>query len=86
MDFPGFDFDSSQDVLKQVQGLPVAGESNVCTGKLNNKTSASIDLSTSGISPVVASIYGLDGIVRRAASLQLTADATLAKHAQEVAA
>jgi NADH-quinone oxidoreductase subunit G len=86
MDLPGFNFDSSQDVLKQVQGLPVAGESNVCAGKLNNKTSASIDVSTSGISPVVASIYGLDGTVRRAASLQLTADARLAKHAQEVAA
>jgi NADH-quinone oxidoreductase subunit G len=86
MDLPGFDFDSSQAVLKQVQGLPVAGESNVCAGKLNNKTSASIDVSTSGISPVVASIYGLDGTVRRAASLQLTADARLAKHAQEVAA
>ena len=86
MDLPGFDFDSSQDVLKQVQGLPVAGESHVCAGKLSNKTSAPIDLSTSGISPVVASIYGLDGTVRRAASLQLTADARLAKHAQEVAA
>ncbi|MDP1999473.1 MAG: NADH-quinone oxidoreductase subunit NuoG [Rhodoferax sp.] len=86
MDLPGFDFDSSQDVLKLVQGLPVPGESNVCAGKLSNKTSASIDLSTSGISPVVASIYGLDGTVRRAASLQLTADAGLAKHAQEVAA
>ena len=86
LDLPGFDFDSSQDVLKQVQGLPVAGESNVCAGKLSNKTSASIDLSTSGISPVVASIYGLDGTVRRAASLQLTADARLTKHAQEVAA
>jgi len=86
LDLPGFDFDSSQDVLKQVQGLPVAGEPNVCAGKLSNKTSASIDLSTSGISPVVASIYGLDGTVRRAASLQLTADARLTKHAQEVAA
>jgi NADH-quinone oxidoreductase subunit G len=86
MDLPGFDFDSSQDVLKQVKGLPVAGELNVCAGKLSNKTSASIDLSTSGISPVVASIYGLDGTVRRAASLQLTADAKLAKHAQEAAA
>ena len=86
LDLPGFDFDSSQDVLKQVQGLPVAGEPNVCAGKLSNKTSASIDLSTSGISPVVASIYGLDGTVRRSASLQLTADARLTKHAQEVAA
>jgi NADH-quinone oxidoreductase subunit G len=86
MDLSGFDFDSSQDVLKQVQGLPLTGETQVCAGKLSNKTSAMIDLTASGVSPVVASIYGLDGTVRRAASLQLTADARLEKNAQEVVA
>ena len=86
LDLPGFDFDSSQDVLKQVHGLPVAEEVHVCAGKLSNKTSATIDLSAAEIVPVVASIYGLDGTVRRAASLQLTADARLANNAQGVAA
>ena len=86
LDLPGFDFDSSQDVLKQVHGLPVAEEAHVCAGKLSNKTSATIDLSATGMVPVVASIYGLDGTVRRAASLQLTADARLANGAQGVAA
>ena len=86
LDLPGFDFDSSQDVLKQVHGLPVAEEIHVCAGKLSNKTSATIDLSAAEIVPVVASIYGLDGTVRRAASLQLTADARLANNAQGVAA
>ena len=86
LELPGFDFDSSQDVLKQVHGLPAAEEAHVCAGKLSNKTSATIDLSAAGIAPVVASIYGLDGTVRRAASLQLTADARLANSAQEVAA
>jgi NADH-quinone oxidoreductase subunit G len=37
---------------------------------------------TSG-TPCVASIYQLDGLVRRAPSLQLTADARAAQRAQE---
>ena len=86
LDLPGFDFDSSQDVLKQVHGLIGVDEAHVCEGKLSNKTSAAIDLSAAGIVPVVASIYGLDGTVRRAASLQLTADARLANSAQGEAA
>ena len=86
LDLPGFDFDSSQDVLKQVHGVTGIEEAHVCKGKLSNKTSAAIDLSAAGIVPVVASIYGLDGTVRRAASLQLTADARLANSAQGEAA
>ena len=86
LDLPGFDFDSSQDVLKQVYGVTGIEEAHVCKGKLSNKTSAAIDLSAAGIVPVVASIYGLDGTVRRAASLQLTADARLANSAQGEAA
>ena len=74
---PGFDFDSSQDVLAQV---PVSAQ------RLSNLTQAVIDLTPAGVAPVVARIYALDPIVRRAASLQLTADGRHADMAREVAA
>ena len=70
---PGFDFESSQDVLKQVQGI--AGD-QVVADKLSNFTGAAIVLSSANqVAPAVASIYQLDSLVRRATSLQLTADA-----------
>jgi NADH-quinone oxidoreductase subunit G len=72
---PGFDFESSEAVLKQIGGLPSAGETHLSAQLLNNATQAVPDLSFAGSPPVVASIYALDGLVRRAASLQLTADA-----------
>ena len=43
--------------------------------KLSNATQAAINLAAPAAEPVVASIYQLDGLVRRAPSLQLTADA-----------
>ena len=70
---PGFDFESSQDVLKQVQGI--AGD-QVAADKLSNFTGAAVVLSSANhAAPAVAGIYQLDGLVRRATSLQLTADA-----------
>jgi len=75
LDLPGFDFESSEDVLKQIDGLPSADETHVSAQRLNNATSAAVDLTPAESAPVVASIYALDGLVRRAASLQLTADA-----------
>ncbi len=69
---PGFDFDSSQDVLKQIAG---SDASHVPADRLGNECHAAITSSASSLSPVVASIYQLDGLVRRATSLQLTADA-----------
>jgi NADH-quinone oxidoreductase subunit G len=72
---PGFDFESSEAVLKQIGGLPSAGETHLSAQLLNNGTQAVPDLSFAGSPPVVASIYALDGLVRRAASLQLTTDA-----------
>ena len=83
---PGFDFESSQEVLKRVSGLPPAGESQVAGGFLDNTTQAVVDLTPVAAAPVVASIYALDGLVRRAASLQLTADAKRNTVAQEVSA
>ena len=70
-----FDYESSQDVLmamhKDNGGIPEF----VPSGRLGNSSSAVVDLTASGTDPVVASIYQLDGMVRRASSLQLTADA-----------
>jgi NADH-quinone oxidoreductase subunit G len=41
----------------------------------SNATRAAINLTAAAGTPAVAAIYQLDGIVRRAPSLQLTADA-----------
>jgi NADH-quinone oxidoreductase subunit G len=83
---PGFDFESSQDVLKLIDGLPSEGQTHVAAALLGNSTQAAVDLTPAGSAPVVATIYALDGTVRRAASLQGTADARAASVAQEVAA
>jgi NADH-quinone oxidoreductase subunit G len=84
---PGFDFESSQDVLKQIAG---SGASHVAADRLGNQSRVAITISAAGSPPVVASIYQLDGLVRRATSLQLTADArhalAAAATAEEVAA
>ena len=70
LNLPGFVYESSQDVLKEISGL------NDVAGKLSNATDAVVQLNSSGqADPVVATIYQLDGVVRRATSLQLTADA-----------
>ncbi|MEO8121798.1 MAG: molybdopterin-dependent oxidoreductase, partial [Rhodoferax sp.] len=86
MDVPGFDFDSSDEVLKQVSGMPSAAEANVSAELLDNMTHAAVDLAPATVAPVVANIYALDGTVRRAASLQLTADAKCTEVVQEIAA
>jgi len=85
LEVPGFDFDSSQDVLNKVCGLPPAEQTHLGAELLSNATKAGIDLSPAAGEPAVASIYALDSVVRRATSLQLTADAKAAA-TQEVAA
>jgi NADH-quinone oxidoreductase subunit G len=63
----GFDFDSSQEVL---------AAANLDASKLSNATTASTTVPQATASmPCTASIYQLDGLVRRAPALQLTADA-----------
>ncbi len=79
-----FNFESSQEVLKRVPGLAVDGASLLSCAMLSNATQAAIDLTSAAVAPAVVSIYDLDGIVRRAASLQLTADARPHHVAQEV--
>nr|WP_315430518.1 NADH-quinone oxidoreductase subunit NuoG [uncultured Albidiferax sp.] len=87
LDLPGFEFESSQDVLNSLRSGFSEDAMHIAADKLNNLTQASINLSHSEkATPVVASLYQLDGIVRRATSLQLTADARDAAAAQEVAA
>lgn len=62
----GFDFESSQEVLAAATAK---------APNLSNATQAAIRLDAPAGEPVSAAIYQLDGLVRRAPSLQLTADA-----------
>jgi NADH-quinone oxidoreductase subunit G len=76
---PGFEHESSADVLaeaRRVAGLGDGGQ--VAAERLSNATHASIQLELPAAEPCSASIYQLDSIVRRAPSLQLTADARAA--------
>jgi len=66
LDVPGFEFESSQQVLAAATAQPA---------NLSNATQAAITLTATATEPAVAAIYQLDGLVRRAPSLQLTADA-----------
>ena len=65
---PGFDFETIEEVRAQAIPADVhALLSNACT--------ASVDVSPAAGQPATAAIYQLDSLVRRAPSLQLTADA-----------
>ena len=73
LNLSGFDFESSQDVLRKIPG---ADADQVPASRLGNETQGEIILSgLAAALPAVASIYQLDGLVRRATSLQLTTDA-----------
>ncbi|WP_367067789.1 NADH-quinone oxidoreductase subunit NuoG [Oryzisolibacter sp. LB2S] len=76
MGLQGVDFESSQDVLNQV----TAGVEQLSADQLSNTTKAPITVAQGpSQGPAVASIYQLDGLVRRAPALQLTADARAAR-------
>jgi NADH-quinone oxidoreductase subunit G len=66
LEIPGVAFETSQEVLARATAKPMAA---------SNATRAQMTLSATTTAPVSASIYQLDGMVRRAPSLQLTADA-----------
>jgi len=74
LDLGGFAQESTQDVLAQALPGVVSGEF-VSAVRLSNRTDAAIDTAAAVGKPCVASIYQLDALVRRAGSLQLTADA-----------
>ena len=68
----GVDYETSQDVLAAATN----GATQVPANVLNNTAKAVSAVAAGNVAaPVVASIYQLDSIVRRATSLQLTADA-----------
>ncbi len=72
MGVPGVDYETSQDVLAEATG----GVAQVPANVLSNAAQAvSAVPAGTATAPAVASIYQLDSIVRRATSLQLTADA-----------
>lgn len=86
LNLPGFDFDSSLEVLSYLhrdnaQGVPEFVPAN----RLSNTTTGASVTQASSVEPCVASIYQLDGIVRRAPALQSTEDARAAE-TEEVAA
>jgi NADH-quinone oxidoreductase subunit G len=70
----GFDFESAQDVLAAMHRDNGGVSEFAPAERMGNATSASIDVSPVAMAPAVASIYQLDSLVRRSASLQLTAD------------
>jgi NADH-quinone oxidoreductase subunit G len=69
----GFDQESAAEVLAAARGAD-QGQAFVQGDRLSNRTAAAIDLSVAAGTPCTAPIYELDPIVRRAESLQLTAD------------
>ena len=72
MGVKGVDYETSQDVL----AAATAGAAQVPSSVLSNAAKVVSAVSAGNVAaPVVASIYQLDSIVRRATSLQLTADA-----------
>jgi NADH-quinone oxidoreductase subunit G len=71
LNLPGFAFDSIEEVRAQALPTDIAA-------RLSNACNQAIDLAPATQMPVTASIYQLDGLVRRAPALQHTADAEVA--------
>ena len=79
MNLAGFDQESSQDVLARMHvengGVPEFAPAK----SLSNACQVPVDTSPCKSTPTAVGIYQLDGLVRRATSLQLTADARAAQ-------
>ena len=71
LNLPGFGFESIEEVRAQALPTDIAA-------RLSNACNQAIDLTPATQTPVTASIYQLDGLVRRAPALQHTADAEVA--------
>jgi len=65
---PGFELETLEQVRLKAWGPDTSS-------RLSNQTQAAIDISPTAQVPVTASIYQLDGLVRRSGPLQRTADA-----------
>jgi len=86
LNLPGFDYESSQMVLIQALGDSAgAVPTHVPAARLSNADAPASVPGAFSVEPCVASIYQLDGLVRRSPALQATADAK-APETQEVAA
>jgi len=73
---PGMDWETSQEVLAAATGAPAGEMTFVPAERLDNSTPAALVADTGDVAePVSAGIYQLDGLVRRAHALQMTADA-----------
>ena len=72
MKLEGFAQESSQDVLHEI--FAGTAPAQLSADRLNNASSQPTQAGP-GSAPCTASIYQLDGLVRRASSLQMTADA-----------
>jgi len=68
-------FESSQEVLAQALGASIVQAGQVAPEYLSNRTDAAIDARAASVALKPVGIYALDPIVRRAPSLQQTADA-----------
>ncbi len=80
MGITGVDYETSQEVLAAATGQPAGAMTHLPAERLSNRTQVQPAGASGECSePVVASIYQLDGLVRRAPSLQLTADARAAR-------
>ncbi|MDH4449410.1 MAG: NADH-quinone oxidoreductase subunit NuoG [Rhodoferax sp.] len=82
LEVSGMRYESTQEVMSAM-GTVGINATAVDATRLGHVFNGVVDLTPAEVRPVVASIYQLDGLVRRAPSLQLTADA---RTAQEVAA
>ena len=72
---PGFEFESAQEVLQHMHAHNEGGvPTQVPANRLSNICALQVESAVGTMDPCVASIYQLDSIVRRASSLQLTAD------------
>ncbi len=75
---PGFEYESAGEVLADARGAADVDQPLVQGSLLSNKTAKAAWVGSADAKPVSAPIYQLDSIVRRATSLQLTADARAA--------
>src|SRR5262249_29871727 len=75
----GFEYESAQEVLADARGAADNEQPMVQGNLLSNRTAKAAWLGDTDAKPVSAAIYQLDAIVRRAPSLQLTADAQAAQ-------
>ncbi len=71
---PGFEFESAQDVAAQLLKADGSNAAFLPSTALSNATDAAIDMNPAEVEAAAVSIYQVDGIVRRAQSLQMTAD------------